>query len=434
MKRPYRNVSQTSIIKMRELHPIPLKTFNFNWMKKLFIIGVFMLGILSAFSQTKNTSRLSPDEFVIMPWDWPANDSATLKDIYDCGFNMAGFVSTDALDAVTQAGLKAFVSDNSIRVARNGSELSDEEINKRVSAIAMKTVQNPTVFGYYMIDEPGASMFPYLKKWKDAWSKNAPNALAYINLFPNYANFEEQLNAENYEDYLEKYVATVKPDFISYDNYSIQSDLTVHEDYYKNLAAVRDIALKNDIPFWNIVASMKFFDYAKPTYSSLCFGLYTTLAYGGKGITYFKYLNPTTGDFRFAPVDPFGNKTPTWSLLQNVNLQMHAIGKVYSKLKSIHVFHYTDSDRHSHGLESSNFIASIESGEDLLVGEFEDEAKKPYVIIVNKSLTKSQYLQLTFKEPGTVYQINNYTGTAHSFTGESCWLAPGQGRILYVQK
>ncbi len=34
MKRPCRNASQTSRIKLRELHPIPLKTFNFNWMKK----------------------------------------------------------------------------------------------------------------------------------------------------------------------------------------------------------------------------------------------------------------------------------------------------------------------------------------------------------------------------------------------------------------
>jgi hypothetical protein len=34
MKRPCRNASQTNLIKMRELHPIPLKTFNFNWMKQ----------------------------------------------------------------------------------------------------------------------------------------------------------------------------------------------------------------------------------------------------------------------------------------------------------------------------------------------------------------------------------------------------------------
>jgi hypothetical protein len=43
MKRPCRNASQTSIIKMRELHPIPLKTFNFNWMKNLIKIFVFVL-------------------------------------------------------------------------------------------------------------------------------------------------------------------------------------------------------------------------------------------------------------------------------------------------------------------------------------------------------------------------------------------------------
>lgn len=403
-------------------------------MKNLFFTGLLMLGILSAFSQTKNLTRLSPEEFVIMPWDWTPNDSATLRDIYDCGFNMAGFVRTEALDAVARAGLKAIVSDNSTNIQRGNSELSDEEINKRVSEIALKTARNPTVFGYYVIDEPGASMFPYLKRWKDAWSKNAPHTLAYINLFPNYANKKEQLNAESYKDYLEKYVSVVKPEFISYDNYSINNDLTIGRGYYENLGAVREIALKNNIPFWNIVASQTFFKFAEPTYSSLCFSLYTTLAYGGKGITYFKYFSPSSGDFRFSPVDPFGNKTPTWFLLQNINLQMHSIGKVYSKLKSVHVFHYPGSTECRYGLESSKFIASVEQGEDILVGEFEDEAKKPYVIVVNKSLTKSQYLELTFKEPGTVYQINNYNGVAHPFTGESCWLAPGQGRILYVQK
>ncbi len=55
MKRPCRNASQTSIIKMRELpvcrtgrHPIPLKAFNFNWMKyKGFIYLVVFLILFS---------------------------------------------------------------------------------------------------------------------------------------------------------------------------------------------------------------------------------------------------------------------------------------------------------------------------------------------------------------------------------------------------
>jgi hypothetical protein len=44
MKRPYRNASQTNIIKNRELHPMPLKTFNLNWMKRFigFLTAIFV--------------------------------------------------------------------------------------------------------------------------------------------------------------------------------------------------------------------------------------------------------------------------------------------------------------------------------------------------------------------------------------------------------
>ncbi len=50
MKRPCRNASQTNLIKMRELHPIPLKTFNFNWMNKsLKISRILRLRMFSMF-------------------------------------------------------------------------------------------------------------------------------------------------------------------------------------------------------------------------------------------------------------------------------------------------------------------------------------------------------------------------------------------------
>lgn len=56
MKPPCRNASQTSIIKMRELHPIPLNTFNFNWMKTkhITLIWFAILIIHPAFSQPNN--------------------------------------------------------------------------------------------------------------------------------------------------------------------------------------------------------------------------------------------------------------------------------------------------------------------------------------------------------------------------------------------
>ncbi len=400
---------------------------------KRVIIAVFLLSsMISDFLQGQEDGRLKPEEFAIMPWGWTPGDLSTLKDIYDCGFNLAGFVRIGDLKNVSRAGLKAFVYDNSIQVGDAETELSDAEIGKRVNDVARKTSGNPTVYGYYLRDEPGTSAFGGLKRWKDAWTLAAPGKVSYINLFPNYASNSEQLKAKNYDDYVERYIETVKPAFISYDNYSLMKDGSLRRGYFENLEKIRSAALKSNIPFWNIVLSNAHFDYMDPTYEGLCFQLYTTLAYGARGISYFTYFAPKHGNYRYSPVDQFGNKTPVWYILQNINLQMHAIGKVYVKLKSLNVFHSPKSEECANGLESSVFLASLR-GADLVVGEFEDADKTPHVIVVNKSLTKSQNITLSFREQGKIYQINNYTGSAEPFSGESTWLAPGQGRILFVK-
>ncbi len=401
-------------------------------MKKLLITGFLLLSLTSAFSQGLNTARLEPEEFAIMPWGWTPGDLTTLKDIYDCGFNLAGFIMIGDLKNVSRAGLKAFVYDSSIQVGDAEAELSDAKISKRVNDVARKTSGNPAVYGYYLRDEPGTSAFGGLKRWKDAWAMAAPGKVSYINLFPNYASNSEQLKAKDYDDYVERYIETVKPAFISYDNYSLMKDGSLRRGYFENLEIIRNAAIKNNIPFWNIVLSNAHFDYMDPSYEGLCFQLYTTLAYGARGISYFTYFAPKHGNYRYAPVDQFGNKTQVWYILQNINLQMHAMGKVYVKLKSLNVFHYPKSEECANGLESSVFLASLR-GDDLVVGEFEDADKTPHVIVVNKSLTKSQNITLSFREQGKIYQINNYTGGAEPFSGESTWLAPGQGRILFVK-
>jgi len=402
-------------------------------MKKLFTACFFALSLSMCLSQEKEAFRLSPDEFVILPWGWTSGDPSVFKDIYDCGFNLAGFVSIEDLEKVSRAGLKAILSERSTNVGDPELALSDAEISGRVNEITSETAGKDAVFGYYLKDEPGTNAFSGLRRWKDAWEKAAPGAVPYINLFPNYASNENQLHAKNYYDYLEKYVSAVKPSFISYDNYSLMADDSIRKGYFENLGAVRAIALKNDIPFWNIVLSNAHFNYAEPSYAGLCFQLYTTLAYGGRGISYFTYFAPKVGNYRFAPVDQFGNKTTTWDILRNVNLQIHAIGRVYGKLKSVNVFHFPVSDECPNGLASSRFLSSL-NGENLVVGEFEDENKTPHIIIVNKSLEQSQRVDFTFREKGEVLQINSYTGREQPWSGENIWLAPGHGRIIFLKK
>jgi len=384
-----------------------------------------------AFSQgEKGPRRLEAEEFAILPWGWTPGDRDALRGIRECGFNLAGFVAPEHLDVVKEAGLKGIISDPAIHVGDAEAALGEEEVRKRVETVVRKAGSHPAVYGYYLRDEPSAAVFAGLARWKGALEAAAPGALAYINLFPNYAS-PAQLGTGTYPEHLEQYIEKVKPRFISYDHYALMDDGSLRKGYFQNLEAVRSVAMKNGIPFWNIVLSNAHFRYTEPTEAGLRFQLYTTLAYGGRGISYFTYFTPSIGNYRLGPVDPHGNKTPTWEMLRRVNLQLHALGPTYLKLKSIGVFHHPEVPEASAGLPGSRFVSELTGG-NLLAGEFEGPENKPYVMVVNKDLHRSTAFGIKFKTPGTVHMVNAYTGAAHPWSGENNWLAAGQGMLLYL--
>jgi hypothetical protein len=237
---------------------------------------------------------LKPEEFPIFPWGNTPGDVTVLREIKACGFNLAGFVSPDDLDAVTQAGLKAIVAAPGTHVGSAECKLEPQEIEARVNALVKQVGKSQAVFGYYLRDEPGANDFPGLARWTQAYRVAAPKALTYINLFPNYAS-PEAMNVPTYTEYLDAFVQKVRPEFISYDHYALMDDGSLRDGYFQNLEALRNAGQRHTLPFWNIVLSNSHFNYAEPTEAGFRFQLYTTLAYGGKGISYFTYFAPTIG-------------------------------------------------------------------------------------------------------------------------------------------
>ncbi|MHC4517795.1 MAG: hypothetical protein ACYTAS_04340, partial [Planctomycetota bacterium] len=261
-------------------------------------------------------TMLEPEEFPILQWGETPADLDALKELRACGFNLAGFVEPPDLDVVSEAGLKGLVSHGSTWVDENDCRLDDAQIDQRVADFVQQVGQHPATFGYCLKDEPGTQFFPGLSKWVGAFRKTAPQACAYITLFPNYAS-SQQLNVSEYEQYLESYVQTVRPRFISYNHYALMKDGSLRNGYFQNLEAVRDAALRHGLPFWSTVMSVAHFHYAEPTEAGLRFQLYTALAYGGRGIAWFTYFAPAIGNYRQAPIDQFGHKTPTWAMLRN---------------------------------------------------------------------------------------------------------------------
>jgi hypothetical protein len=377
---------------------------------------------------------LDPNEFALMPWGSITGPQEVFDGIRDCGFNTAGFVFPHELDRAHKAGLKAIVHDKSIHVSDSARSLDDATVEKRIRELARRTANHPATWGYYLRDEPSASLYPALARATVALRKEAPGKLPYINLFPLYVPASVFPTAKpTYEGYLEEFATVVKPDFISYDNYSLMDNGTLRDGYFQNLEMVRAAALRHALPFWNIVLGNSHFHYAEPTPATLRFQAYTTLAYGARGLSYFTYLTPAIGNYRLAPVDQFGNRTPTWDAMRQVNLQVRMLAPTYVRLKSVNVFHQPDVPTSCTGIATSRFVESVTGGGSMVVGEFEGPEGEPYAMVVNKDYHRSTEFGIRFKSKGAVNIVSAYTGKEEAFAGENGWLAPGQGMLLHLK-
>lgn len=374
--------------------------------------------------------RLTPEQFPLLAWNVARGNPAVFARMWDCGFNLAGFVPIQDLDAVAAAGLKCFVHDPSIPV-RYEATLPESHINEHVAAYTGRAGSHPAVFGYFLADEPSAQAFPTLARWAKAFRAVAPNQLPYVNLFPNYASIE-QLGTENYARYIESFIRMTELPYVSYDHYALMEDGSLRDGYFANLELVRKAALRHNIGFWNVVMSTACLNYAEPDEAGLRFQAYTTLAYGARGLSWFTYFTPAIGNFRHGPIDQFGQETPTWSMLRRVNLQIHRLGPTYLTLRSIGVFHHPNIPEGCQGISVSRHVGELTGG-DLLVGEFEDPLGRPFIILVNKDLRRSTPFTIRFRSPGAVWQVSAYTGQPAPLAGEQAWLAPGQGMMLMLE-
>jgi hypothetical protein len=366
--------------------------------------------------------------FPIMAWNSAPNDSAVLKKMKEAGLTIAGFAAPSTLDACQAAGLKAIVSDPRAS-DYDWAKVDESRARENISNLVAQVGTHPAVYGYYLRDEPSASMFIGLAKVANIFREASPGKWPYINLFPDYAE-PWQLGTTNYSEYLERFAAICKPTIVSYDNYSLMDDGSVRGNYWSNLESVREFGKKHGCEFWNIVLSVAHFNYRELNAADFRFQAYTTLAYGGRGISYFTYFAPQVGNYRMAPIDQFGNETANWTHLRNINLQILKLAPTLLQLRSNDVYHFGTIPKGGKGPPAESLINAID-GDTFLVGEFTHADGSRYVMVVNKDLAKSRRCSPQFRAtPKQLRHVSAYTGQLTPFEGEYMWLAPGQGALL----
>jgi hypothetical protein len=274
-------------------------------------------------------------EPIVTYWCGPTLTDATASQMAEGGFNLV-WCGEKELDIAARHGLRALLTDPLLAPAT----IDDMTQRGKLDAFIDRVRTNSSLYAYYIIDEPNAAQFPALGRLVAYLRQCDPAHLAYINLFPTYASNEQLGNkgdkATAYKDHLRHYVDIVRPALISYDHYQFTTNGDT-PDYFLNLAMIRRAALDAQLPFLNIVQACSWTPSIRvPDSEEVRYLLYTTLAYGAQGISYYIYCCP---GHRGGIANADGSPTELFNPLKKMNREFTAIAAELQRLDSLGVYH-----------------------------------------------------------------------------------------------
>lgn len=416
-------------------------------MKKLPLIIILCLLSLGVFATEDiiqyPKERANPNDFLIMPWSgyisegYKFSHKAYFQDLYECGFNVSGFVAPDMIKEAKENNIMASVYVDGIKDKKVSQAQSNSWAKKVKKLIPEEFFSN--VYQVYVKDEPGIKDIKNVKLYTKA-IKEIIGCKSYVNLMPNYAG--ETLLGNDYGAYCDKVVQNCGLDFISYDNYSYYVTGLNEDRFYSNLEDISRAAKRNEVPFVNVILGSTFLVYGQTSDYSIHVQGWSTLAYGGRGISYFVFHNVPIGNHRGGAYDRFGSKTLVWNYIRNMNFAIHNIMPYYKDLEHINTFHIGYIPKGSNGKETSINFNKLEFGfniktdekPNVVVGEFIGKTDgKEYAIIVNKSEKYSVKVKsIEFNTGKKITHIRDYSlkNPERKFDGEDMWISPGHGVLL----
>lgn len=272
---------------------------------------------------------------IVTYWAGPNLTDRVARQMAEGGWNLVWCTEAE-LEVAARHGLRGQLQHELLAPA----VLHDPVRREKLDALIQRVKRHPALYSYFITDEPNATNFVALGELVSYLRRRDPAHLAYINLFPTYASNAQLGNrgapVPAYQEHLQQFIERVNPSLLSYDHYqfSVNGDLP---DYFLNLALVRQAALDAEVPFMNIVQASTWTPGMRvPNAEEMRFLVYTTLAYGAQGISYYVYCWPKhTGGI----ANPDGTPTALYPVLKLLNHDFALMAAELQPLKSLGVYH-----------------------------------------------------------------------------------------------
>jgi hypothetical protein len=361
----------------------------------------------------------------------------------------------ESLEIADKNGLKSIfrhklIDPASLHVPAKKKELDD---------LVDKVKKHRGLEAYYITDEPGANKFKDYAELIAYLRKKDPSRLAYLNLLPIYAN-EQQLGVSLnevdrkkikypmhlhgvgsddkaivlYLDHLRKFVSIVKPNLISYDHYHLFSNGD-GQKYFLNLALISQVSKEARVPFMNIIQAGLFLkEWRLPTAREVRFQVYTTLAYGGKGISYFTYWGSESDQGLYRD----GKQSALAKDVSVLNAEIKKLSPTLIALDSNGVYNTSPLPLGGEAIPMNSPVRILSKGE-FVIGLFGKNKKTSAFMIANRNYKSKQLLNIDVlivgkklqeldRKTGKWSQVSNLNTTRRV----KLFLEPGDGRFFRV--
>jgi len=384
---------------------------------------------------------------IVTYWAGPALTDAVAQQMADGGFNLVWCNTEKEMDVAQRHHLRAQLQDGLL----SPQALDNPAQRKQLDALVARVRTHPALYNYFIRDEPSAGDFPALARLVAYLREHDPAHLAYINLLPTYAD-NKQLGTKGdtvtaYREHLRQFVDQVKPSLLSYDHYQFSTTGDTG-NYFLNLALVRQIAEQRGLPFLNIVQAASWDPSVRiPTNDEVRYLVYTTLAYGAQGISYYVYCCP---GHKGAIALPDGTPTPLYHALKSLNREFAAIAGELQPLHSLGMYHAgmtppgtvplgkdvpfrLDPPVPAMPYKAPERVKGILLGLFGPAGKNHEPGKPTHVLVVNLDYKASD--SRTIVGPGNLEMFNAASGKWSAAAGGNAalQLPPGGGKLLRLQ-
>lgn len=351
------------------------------------------------------------EKFPISFWEYLSIDSFEIRfvdDWADCGMTLAmgpafSLVPDQIrkmraiLDATHQKGMMAIINPQMNPSHPNAPHA--EKVREHCQTVLAAFGDHPAVFGVHLGDEPRKEQMESVAESMREWRRAAPHWQPYLNLLPWHFSMCDAVGYDRWSTYLDEYCRLADPPFISYDcYYHMNPGAMGDEIYFTNLKEYSGASLRNRRPFWVTQLCCPHFEYRYPTEDEFRWQMNTALAWGARGILWFVFSQRGPGssfqNYRYAPINEFGERTDTYSSLSRVNRHfLQGIAPVMNQLQFKQAYNLAMNYAWAGfpTLDPAWRVQAVNSDCPMIISEFRHPDGHDYVALTNLSRTQNAH-------------------------------------------